>query len=78
MGLDTSLRRGNTLTQGDAHVGEARASEFDLRDILAMMWRAKWLMALFAIIGFGAAYAHLMRITPLYTAETRVMRIRCA
>ena len=73
MGLDTSLRSGATPPHGEGLAGDTRASEFDLRDVVAMVWRAKWLMILFAAIGFGAAYAHLLRITPLYTAETRVL-----
>ncbi|HSF95292.1 MAG TPA: Wzz/FepE/Etk N-terminal domain-containing protein, partial [Thermohalobaculum sp.] len=73
MGLDTSLRPGTTSPHGDGLAGDTRASEFDVRDIVAMVWRSKWLVLLFALIGFGAAYAHLLRITPLYTAETRVL-----
>ncbi|MHA1528869.1 MAG: polysaccharide biosynthesis tyrosine autokinase [Alphaproteobacteria bacterium] len=48
-------------------------TEFDLRRLMLVAWRAKWLMALLAVLGIAIAYAQLLRITPLYTAESRVL-----
>jgi capsular exopolysaccharide synthesis family protein len=73
MGLDTSIRPAMTAPHGDGLSRTARESDLALRDLLMTVWRAKWLMALFAVIGFAISYAQLLRITPLYTSEVRVL-----
>lgn len=73
MGLDTDAGRPYALRQASATVEPGAEPEFDLRRTVMLLWRAKWLIALFAVLGVTAAYALLLRIAPLYTAETRVL-----
>ena len=73
MGLDTNVRQALAAVRGDGTVEAVPEAEFDLRRLMLVVWRAKWLMALFAMIGVSVAYAQLLRTTPLYTAESRVM-----
>lgn len=74
MGLDTNTRpAASNALQGEVRASASREQDFDLRAMLMTVWRVKWLIALFAIIGFAISYAQLMRITPLYTAEVRVL-----
>ena len=73
MGLDTNVRHTLAALRGEVSVDSAPERELDLRRLLLMAWRAKWLMALFAMLGVTFAYAQLLRITPLYTAEARVL-----
>ncbi len=73
MGLDTDTRGTYAAPQASNTVEPGREPEFDLRRTLSTLWRAKWVVLLFAIAGIGIAYAMLLRITPLYTAETRVL-----
>ncbi len=73
MGLDTNARQALPAQQAANTVEPGREPEFDLRRTLMLMWRFKWLVALFVALGIGAAHLSLLRITPLYTAETRVL-----
>jgi capsular exopolysaccharide synthesis family protein len=74
MGLDTNTRPAALATlQGDDLAHSSREPDFDLRSMIMTVWRVKWLMVLFALIGFVISYAQLLRITPLYTAEVRVL-----
>ena len=73
MGLDTDSRGAYASHQLSSTVEPGREPEFDLRRTLMTLWRAKWLVALFLVAGVAVAYVMLMRITPLYTAETRVL-----
>jgi len=73
MGLDTNVRQALAAVRSDGTVEAVPEAEFDLRRLMLVVWRAKWLMALFAMIGVSVAYAQLLRTTPLYTAESRVM-----
>lgn len=73
MGLDTNIRPAMSGPRGEGLSRSLHESDLDLRDLLMTVWRAKWLIALFALIGFGIAYAQLLRITPLYTSEVRVL-----
>lgn len=73
MGLDTDTRQAFSTRQGPATVVPGGDPEFDLRRTIMLLWRAKWLVVLFAMLGIAIAYSILVRITPLYTAETRVL-----
>ncbi len=73
MGLDTNARQALTALRSDGALEAAPETEFDLRRMMLVVWRAKWLMALFAVLGVTIAYAHLLRVTSLYTAESRVL-----
>ena len=73
MGLDTDARRTYSPPQGGGTLDPGHEPEFDLRRTLMLLWRAKWVILLLAIAGVAVAYAMLLRITPLYTAETRVL-----
>ena len=73
MGLDTNVRQALATLRSDGAVDAVQETEFDLRRSMLVMWRAKWLLTLFAVLGIAFAYAQLLRITPLYTAESRVM-----
>ncbi len=73
MGLDTDARRTYAAPRASTTVEPGREPELDLRRTLSTLWRAKWIVLLFAIVGVAIAYAMLLRITPLYTAETRVL-----
>jgi capsular exopolysaccharide synthesis family protein len=73
MGLDTNVRQALAALRSDGAVEAVPEVEIDLRQLVLVVWRAKWLMALFAVLGFALAYAQLLRITPLYTAESRVL-----
>ncbi|MEE8454359.1 MAG: polysaccharide biosynthesis tyrosine autokinase [Limibaculum sp.] len=73
MGLDTNVRQALAALRSDGALEAVPETEFDLRRLMLVAWRAKWLMALFALLGVSIAYAQLLRITPLYTAESRVM-----
>ena len=72
MGLDTNVRQALAGLRSDGAV-EASEPELDLRRLMLVAWRAKWLIALFAAAGVAVAYAQLLRTTPLYTAESRVL-----
>jgi capsular exopolysaccharide synthesis family protein len=73
MGVDSNVRQALAALRSDGVVEAVPETEFDLRRLMMVVWRAKWLMALFAILGFAFSYAQLLRITPLYTAESRVL-----
>jgi succinoglycan biosynthesis transport protein ExoP len=73
MGLDTNVRQALAALHMNGAVEPVPEVEFDLRRLLLVVWRAKWLMALLAALGIALAYAQLIRITPLYTAESRVL-----
>jgi capsular exopolysaccharide synthesis family protein len=73
MGLDTNVRQALATLRSDGAVEAVQETEFDLRRMILVMWRAKWLLALFAVVGIAIANAQLLRITPLYTAESRVL-----
>ena len=73
MGLDTNVRQTLATLRSDGAVEAVPESEFDLRRLMLIVWRVKWLVGLFAVLGIAVAYAHLMRITPLYTAESRIL-----
>ena len=73
MGLDTNVRQALATLRSDGAVEAVPETDIDLRHLIMVVWRAKWLMALFAILGIAIAYAQLLRITPLYMAESRVL-----
>jgi succinoglycan biosynthesis transport protein ExoP len=73
MGLDTNVGQALAALRSGGTVEAVPEAEFDLRRLMLVVWRAKWLMALLATLGIGLAYAQLLRITPLYTAESRVL-----
>lgn len=73
MGLDTNVRQALSALRRDGAVEAVPDAEFDLRRLMLVVWRARWLMAFFAAIGIALAYAQLLRVTPLYTAESRVL-----
>ena len=73
MGLDTNVRQTLAALRSEVTVDSEPDRELDLRRLMLMAWRAKWLMALFAMLGVTFAYAQLLRITPLYTSEARVL-----
>jgi uncharacterized protein involved in exopolysaccharide biosynthesis len=73
MGLDTNVRQALAALRSDGAVEAVPETDIDLRQIMLVVWRAKWLMALLAVLGIAIAYAQLLRITPLYTAESRVL-----
>ena len=73
MGLDTDARRTYSSQQASGTVEPGQEPEYDLRRTLMTLWRAKWVIAFFVAAGIAVAYAMLVRITPLYTAETRVL-----
>jgi capsular exopolysaccharide synthesis family protein len=73
MGLDTNAGLALAAFRGNGMVETVPEADLDVRRLLLVVWRAKWLMALLATLGIGLAYVQLMRITPLYTAESRVL-----
>ena len=73
MGLDTNVRQALAALRSDGTVEAVPEAEFDLGRLMLLVWRAKWLMALLAVLGVTVAYAQLLRITPQYTAESRVL-----
>jgi capsular exopolysaccharide synthesis family protein len=73
MGSDTNVRQAIAALRSDGAVGAMPETDLDLRRLMLVAWRAKWLMALFAVLGVAVAYGQLLRVTPLYTAESRVL-----
>ncbi|MCZ6863144.1 MAG: polysaccharide biosynthesis tyrosine autokinase [Alphaproteobacteria bacterium] len=73
MGLDTNVRQALAALRSDGAVEAMPETDFDLRRLMLVVWRARWFLALFTVLGIGYAYAQLLRITPLYTAESRVL-----
>jgi capsular exopolysaccharide synthesis family protein len=73
MGLDTNVRHSFPGLQGGGGGDAAPDSEFDLRSLLLTVWRGKWLIGLMFLLGIAYSHAQLMRTTPLYTAEARVL-----
>lgn len=73
MGFDTDARQAYAPRRNVNTVEPGREPEYDLRRTVMLLWRSKWLIGLFAALGIAVAYALLIRITPLYTAETRVL-----
>ncbi|MDH3666315.1 MAG: Wzz/FepE/Etk N-terminal domain-containing protein [Paracoccaceae bacterium] len=73
MGLDSNVRQALATLRADGAVEPTHEPDVDLRRLLMLIWRSKWLIALFAVAGIAIAYAQLLRITPLYTAESRVL-----
>ncbi len=73
MGLDSNVRQALATLRAGGAVEPAHEPDVDLRRLLMLIWRSKWLIALFAVAGLAIAYAQLLRITPLYTAESRVL-----
>jgi capsular exopolysaccharide synthesis family protein len=41
-------------------------------NILGLAWQNRWLILLTTIVGFGAAWAVLQRVTPRYTSQSRI------
>jgi succinoglycan biosynthesis transport protein ExoP len=73
MGLDTNVRQALASLRSDGTVNAVPDAEYDLNRLILLVWRAKWLMALLAVLGVSIAYAQLLRIAPQYTAESRVL-----
>ena len=73
MGLDSNVRHALAALRKDGAVEATPETEFDLRRVMLTVWRAKWFIALLTALGIGIAYAQLLRITPLYRAESRVL-----
>ncbi|MEK6247506.1 MAG: Wzz/FepE/Etk N-terminal domain-containing protein, partial [Planctomycetales bacterium] len=71
--MDTNVSQALAALSNSGTAEAAPGTDVDLRRLILVVWRAKWLMALLAILGVGIAYAQLIRITPLYTAESRVL-----
>lgn len=53
-----------------AQIGE---TELDVRALWRALWRRSWLLVILAIAAAGATYWALGRVTPLYTADTRIL-----
>ena len=73
MGIDSNVRQAIATLRTDGAIEQPQESEFDLHRMMMLIWRAKWVLALFALVGLVIAYAQLLRVTPLYTAEARVL-----
>jgi len=73
IGLDNNVRHAFATLRSDGAVEAVPEIDLDLRRLAIVVWRAKWLMALFVLFGIGLAYAQLLQITPLYRAESRVL-----
>ncbi len=41
-------------------------------NLLALAWRARWLMVLTVLLGTGGAWLYLQRVVPRYTSESRI------
>ena len=54
MGLDTNVRQALAALHMNGAVEPVPEVEFDLRRLLLVVWRAKWLMALLAALGAAA------------------------
>lgn len=46
---------------------------FDLRSIVAFLWRAKWFMVVGMVVGLALAAAFVTSLTPTYTARATVL-----
>lgn len=73
MGIDSDVRQAIATLRTDGAVEQPHESEFDVNRMLMLVWRAKWLLALFALAGLVISYAQLLRVTPLYSAQARVL-----
>jgi len=73
MGLNKTVRHSFAALRGDGAAEDVQESEFDLRSLLLVTWHAKWLVAVCFLFGIGYSYVKLSQITPVYTAETRVL-----
>jgi capsular exopolysaccharide synthesis family protein len=52
--------------------GEDAAQESQI-NVLALAWKARWLIVLGMLLGGLAAWAYLQRVTPRYTSVSRIM-----
>jgi capsular exopolysaccharide synthesis family protein len=73
MGLDTNVRQALAALRSDGTVTAVPEAELDLNRLMLLVWRAKWFIALLVVFGVAIAYAQLLRTTPQYTAESRVL-----
>ncbi len=53
--MDTNVRQAIAALRSDGAVEAVPETEFDLRRLMLVVWRAKWLMALFAVLGIAVA-----------------------
>ena len=62
------------IDAGEPHGPPAQVADaFDVRAILAMVWRARWRMALGALIGLLIALAYVSSLKPTYSAYAKVL-----
>lgn len=59
--------------QLSATVGAAGDSMVDLRQLLHMLWRRKWIIAFTSVVFLVAAFFFLQRAIPSYVAEAQVL-----
>jgi polysaccharide biosynthesis transport protein len=55
----------------DGRLGEATDKRRDT-NLMALAWRSRWLLLLMMIVGGGAGWAILQRVTPRYTSLSRI------
>lgn len=74
MGVDTEIRTPlQKISAEQATDVMARAEDMDLRRLVATVWRSRWLLSIFAVLGLCIALVHLQRVVPLYTAQAKVL-----
>ena len=74
MGLETEIREPAQKMAGQAGPDMAAPTEeLDIGRLFAVIWRAKLLLAVCTLLGVGAAYFHLSRVTPIYSAKAEVL-----
>ncbi len=73
MDAATPLRRREDLTERRDDGFSERSAEIDVAELVRTLWRRRWIVIGTAVLLTGLAILIAFQLTPLFTAETRVM-----
>lgn len=61
------------IEQGRERTAGIEDEGFDIRGILAMLWRGKWIIGIGGVIGLSLALTYVASLDPQYTAAAKVL-----
>lgn len=73
MGLDANIREAVLPTREPREEAAARVDDFDIRRLVATIWRSKWTVLALTAVGLALAILYLRQAVPLYRAKAEVL-----
>jgi len=61
-----------TLEQDDSHVEMPPAVGIVSESLVQIVWRSRWIVLLATVVSLAAAFAYLVKATPIFTSTSRV------